>query len=327
MTEPPAAALMRMITGGWVAQAVSVVAELGVVDVLAADGPCSSEDLAVRVGADGAALHRVLRALATAGLFRRDGEGRFTATALAEPLRADVPGSQRAFAIMMGRPEVWRSWGDLLHTVRTGETAFDHLYGVPVFDHYRRDAEAARIGAAGLSSRSAVENEAVAAACDVAGTELVTDVGGGEGSLLRILLRAHPGLRGRLVDLPHVVELARAAAEGSAEAARLEFVPGDFFAEVPGGSGIVLLKKVIHDWDDERAGAILRNLAPARVLIMDAVVPTGNEPDEIKWFDLLMLVLLRGKERTEEEWRSLLAENGFRLVAVHDGPILEAAPA
>jgi hypothetical protein len=249
-------------------------------------------------------------------------DGTFDMTELAEPLRSDVPGSQRAFAVMMGNAEVWRSWGEILHSIRTGRPAFDHVFGMPVFDYYTRNPEAAAVGAAGLSSRSAVENEAVAGAHDFSTSEVVTDVGGGEGSLLRTVLRAHPSVRGRLVDLPHVVEFARKAAAGSAEADRLEFAPGDFFAGVPGGSSVILLKKVVHDWDDERSVVILRNCRAAlpeggHLLLVENVVPPGNEPAFGKWLDLLMMVYAGGRERTVEQFGTLLTAAGFRMDAVH----------
>jgi hypothetical protein len=134
VTEPPAAAMMRMITGAWVAQAVYVAAQLGIADVIASEGPRSPRDLAERVDANPDALFRVLRALASIGVFTERADGRFALTPLAESLQSDVPGSLRAFAIMMGGEGVWRSWGEVLHTVRTGEPAFDHVFGMPVFD-------------------------------------------------------------------------------------------------------------------------------------------------------------------------------------------------
>lgn len=321
MTEPPGAAIMRMITGGWVAQAIYVAARLGIADVLAADGPRSPHELAERVDADPDALHRVLRALAGIGVFTEREDGAFALTDIAECLRSDVPGSQRAFAVMMGNPEVWQSWGHILHTVRTGEPSFDHLYGMPVFDYYATNAEAAAVGAAGLSSRSVVENDAIVAAYDFSTAGTIMDVGGGEGSLLRTVLRAHPGAHGRLFDMPHVVELARIAADGMPEVARLEFAPGNFFEEIPEGSSVILLKKVIHDWDDTRSAAIFRNCRAAlaagdRLLLVENVIPPGNAPAFAKWLDLLMMVYAGGRERTIDQFDALLTGAGFRIDGV-----------
>jgi hypothetical protein len=321
VTDPPAVAIMRMITGAWVAQAVYVAAELGIADVIAAEGPRSPEHLAERVDADPDALYRVLRALAGVGVFTECADGAFGLTPLAESLRSDVPGSLRAFAMMMGGDAVWRSWGEVLHTMRTGEPAFTHIFGMPVFDYYAANPAAALVGAAGLTARSAGENAAIVGAYDFTGVASVMDVGGGEGSLLRAILQAHPQLQGVLYEMPHVVALARTALAGTPETDRCELVAGDFFTEIPCGESLLLLKKVIHDWTDERAMAILRNCRAAlpeggRLLLVENVVPPGNEPSFAKWLDLLMLVYAGGRERTTDEFRDLLATSGFELKRV-----------
>jgi hypothetical protein len=222
---------------------------------------------------------------------------------------------------MMGGEGVWRSWGEVLHTVRTGEPAFDHVFGMPVFDYYAAHPAAARVGAAGLSARSAGENAAIVAAYDFGTPDCVMDVGGGEGSLLRTILAAHPQLRGVLLEMPHVVDLARAALGGAPEVDRCELVTGDFFTAVPRRGSLLLLKKVIHDWTDERAATILRNCRAAlpvggRLLLMENVIPPGNGPSFGKWLDLLMLVYAGGRERTAEEFHDLLATSGFEMKQV-----------
>jgi len=228
--------MMRMITGAWVAQAVYVAAQLGIADVIAIEGPRSPGDLAERVDADPDALFRVLRALASIGVFTERTDGTFALTPLAESLQSDVPGSLRAFAIMMGGEGVWRSWGEVLHTVGTGEPAFDHVFGMPLFDYYAANPAAARVGAAGLSARSGGENAAIVAAYDFSTAGCVMDVGGGEGSLLRSILAAHPQLRGVLFEMPHVVDLARTALIGAPEIDRCELMAGDFFTAIPDGA-------------------------------------------------------------------------------------------
>ena len=222
---------------------------------------------------------------------------------------------------MMGAEGVWRSWGEVLHTVRTGEPAFDHVFGMPLFDHYAANPAAARVGAAGLSARSGGENAAIVAAYDFSTADCVMDVGGGEGSLLRSILAAHPQLRGVLFEMPHVVDLARAALVGAPEIDRCELVAGDFFTAIPGRSSLLLLKKVIHDWLDERAATILRNCRAAlpaggRLLLVENVIPAGNEPSFGKWLDVLMLVYVGGRERTADEYRDLLATSGFEMTHV-----------
>lgn len=222
---------------------------------------------------------------------------------------------------MMGGEGVWRSWGEVLYSVRTGEAAFDHVFGMPVFDYYAANPSAARVGAAGLSARSAGENAAIVAAYDFGAADSVMDVGGGEGSLLRAILGAHPQLRGVLFEMPHVVELARTALAGAPEVDRCELVAGDFFAEIPRTGSLLLLKKVIHDWTDERAVTILRNCRAAvpaggRLLLAENVIPAGDEPSFGKWLDLLMLVYAGGRERTADEFRDLLATSGFEMKRV-----------
>jgi hypothetical protein len=313
--------MMRMITGAWVAQAVYVAAQLGIADIIATEGPQSAGELAQAVDADPDALYRVLRALAGVGVFTEGADGSFALTPLAESLRSDVPGSLRAFAIMMGGEGAWRSWGEVLHAVRTGEPAFDHVFGMPLFDYYAANPGAARVGAAGLSARSAAENPAVVAAYDFTAADSVMDVGGGEGSLLRAILGAHPQLRGVLFEMPHVVELARTALAGTPEIDRCDLVGGDFFTEIPRRSSLLLLKKVIHDWPDERAATILRNCRAAlpdggRLLLVENVLPAGNEPSFGKWLDLLMLIYAGGRERSADEFRDLLATSGFEMKQV-----------
>jgi len=178
-----------------------------------------------------------------------------------------------------------------------------------------------RVGAAGLSARSAGENAAIVAAYDFSAADCVMDVGGGEGSLLRAILTAHPQLRGVLFEMPHVVDLARAALGGAPEVDRCELVTGNFFTAIPHRGSLLLLKKVIHDWTDERAATILRNCRAAlpaggRLLLVENVIPPGDEPSFGKWLDLLMLVYAGGRERTVNEFRDLLATSGFAMKQV-----------
>jgi hypothetical protein len=336
-TEPsrrpePAARAMRLLTGAWIARAVQVATLVGVPDALA-DGPLPLAELAARTGTRPDPLYRVLRALATVGVVAEEAgdaggtpadgtpDPRFRLADVGTCLRSDVPGSLGPFAVMSGSDWVWRSWGAMEHTLRTGETAFDSVFGSPLFDYYAGHPDAAAVGAAGLTSRSAAENDAILAACDLGAARRIVDVGGGEGTLLRAVLRAHPGTTGVLLEMPHVVEFARRAVAGAPEAGRAEFVAGDFFAEVPGGGDVYLLKKVLHDWADEPAAAILRSVRAAlpegaRLLVVEHVVLPGNEPSFAKLLDLLMLVYAGGRERSEAEFRLLLATAGLTLTRV-----------
>jgi hypothetical protein len=310
-----------MVTGCWISQALYVAAKLGIADLLQ-EGPQSCTRLAEATQTHVETLYRVLRALASVGVFVEDEAGRFRLTPLAEPLRTDAPGSLRAFAIMLGEPEHWRAWEGMLHSVRTGQPAFDQVFGIPLFQYFPAHPEAARIFDDAMTSRSAQENTAIIAAYDFTAAHTVVDVGGGQGSLLASILDVYPNVGGVLFDLPHVLAPARTRIEHAGQAARWVFVAGDFFAAVPAGGDLYLLKKVIHDWDDERAQQILMNCHTAmagtgRLLLIEPVIPPGNAPSFNKLLDLLMLVWnAGGRERTEREHQSLLASAGFRLSRV-----------
>jgi hypothetical protein len=310
-----------MVTGCWISQALYVAAKLGIADLLQ-EGPQSCTQLAEATQTHAETLYRVLRALASVGIFVEDEEGRYRLTPLAKPLCTDAPGSLRAFAIMLGEPEHWRAWEGVLHSVRTGQPAFDHVFGIPLFQYFPAHPEAARLFDDAMTSRSAQENTAIIAAYDFTAAHTVVDVGGGQGSLLAAILDGHPHACGVLFDLPHVLAPARTRLESAGQAARWAFVAGDFFAAVPAGGDLYLLKKVIHDWDDERAQQILMNCRTAmagtgRLLLIEPVIPPGNAPSFNKLLDLLMLVWnAGGRERTEREHQGLLASAGFRLSRV-----------
>jgi hypothetical protein len=272
-------------------------------------------------GAHAGALYRVLRALASVGIFSEDDAGRFHNTPLAEPLRTAIPGSLRAFVVMQGEPESWQPWGQLLYSVRTGEPAFDHVFGKPQFQYLAENPAPARVFDEAMASRSAAEIEAFLRRYDFSGAARVTDVGGGNGAFLGAILEKHPHLRGLLFEMPHVIERARLAWENSPQGARFEFEGGDFFRAVPAGGEIYVLKKIIHDWDDGRALKILQNCRRAmpdngRLLLIELVVPPGNAPSFSKLLDLLMLIWPGGRERTEDEYRKILLSAGLRTSRV-----------
>lgn len=333
---PPARRLLDLLSGAWMAQAISVAARLGIADLLRDGSPRSPEALAEAAGAHALSLRRVLRALASLGIFAEDAEGRFALTPLAAPLRSDAPDTLRAYAVMQGEQWVWRSLGEMLHSARTGRPGFEAVYGMPLFDYYAAHPEAGRISAEAQSSRSASENAAILAAYDFSTARTVVDLGGGQGSLLAAILRAHPAARGVLFDLPHVVAMARPLLEAAGLAGRCEAVAGDFFAAVPPGGDVYLMKKVVHDWDDATTLAILRRCRAAippdgRMLLAELVIPPGNGPSYAKRLDLLMLAYTGGRERTEAEHGALLAAAGFALRRVVSTAtavsLVEAVPA
>jgi hypothetical protein len=331
----PQEQIARMVTGYWASQAVYVAAKLGIADLLAG-GPRSAEDLAREVGAHERSLDRLLRALASLGVFA-EGEGRrFALTPLADCLRDGVPGSQRALVLMMGEWS-YHAWGDLLGSVRTGRSAFEQLYGKPLFDHLAEHPEEARIFDAAMTSIHGRETGAMLDAYDFSGVGTLADIGGGNGSTLLGVLRRHPSLRGLLFDLPHVVERAGAEIEAAGMADRCQVVAGSFFESIPGGADAYLLRHIIHDWDDAESMAILRNVrralgkARGRLLVVETVIPPGNEPSFGKLLDLNTLVNPGGLERTEEEYRRLYESAGFRLTRIvptaADVSVIEGEPA
>jgi hypothetical protein len=339
MTSVPpgsaAATLLQMLTGCWISQALYVVATLGIADLLR-EGPRSHVMLAEATQTHAGALYRILRALASVGVFAEDEERRFTLTPPAELLRSDAPGSLRAFAIMLGSREHWRAWEGAMHSAKTGQPAFDHVFGMPLFQYFATHPESASVFDHAMTSRGALENAAILAAYDFAAAHKLVDVGGGQGTLLSSLIAAYPDARGVLFDLPHVIAAVRERAERKGETGRCEYVGGDFFATVPSGGDCYLLKKVIHDWGDQQALQILTNCRKAisdtgRLLMIEPVIPPGNDVAFSKLLDLLMLVWnAGGRERTEEEHAALLILAGFRqnrVVPTSAGvSIIEAIP-
>jgi hypothetical protein len=303
-----------MICGDWLAQGVYVAARLELADLLAA-GPLTAAELAGRCGADASALFRLLRMLASVGVFAEQDDGRFGLTPMAELLQRQRPGSAWALAMMMGE-EHHAAWGQLLYSVQTGKPAFDHVHGKPVFRYLAENPRAAAIFDGAMTGIHGQETAAMLDAYDFAGVGTLMDVGGGNGSLLRATLGRHATLQGILYDLPHVVERAR---PGLADlGGRLQTIGGDFFQSVPTGADAILMRHIIHDWSDDESLAILRNCRAAlppsgKLLLVECVIPPGNVHSWGKQLDVNMLVMTTGKERTEEEYRRLYTAAGFRL--------------
>ena len=310
--------LLQIATGFWASRALYVAAKLGIADQLAG-GPESAEGLASACGVHARSLRRVLRALASLGVFAEDAQGRFLQTPLSLGLRSGATGSLREFVVMLGEPESWLAWSELMNSVRTGQSAFEHAFGAPLFDHMAAHPDAARTFDAAMAERGAAENEAVLAAWDFPQAGRVVDVGGGQGTLLAAVLRSREGLNGTLFDVAHVVERARPMFDAQGLARRWQAVAGDFFTDpLPAGADLYLLKKVIHDWEDTQAVAILtacaRAMSPAsRLLLIEPVIVPGNEPSFAKLLDLFMLVWPGGRERTVPEHASIIAAAGLEL--------------
>lgn len=320
MSAPsPPQQLASLVTGYWISQAISVAAKLGLADLLK-DGPRSADDLARTTATHPRALYRLLRALASVGVFAEEERQRFALTPLADCLRSDVPGSQRAMAITAGE-EHYHAWGELLYSVRTGQTGFAKLYGMPIFDYLAQHPEQAKLFDETMVGVHGRETGAMLEAYDFSGIGVLADIGGGNGSLLSAVLRQYPSLRGLLFDLPGVADRARANLAAAGLADRCQVVGGNFFQAVPAGADAYLLRHIIHDWDDEQSTRILRNVhaalgADGKVLLVESVIPPGNEPFFGKLLDLTMLVLPGGQERTREEYETLFAAGGFRLTRI-----------
>jgi hypothetical protein len=339
MTDQPSTIgippLLRLAAGFWLSQALFVAAKLGLADELAQRARSAAE-LADAVGAHPEALHRILRALAGTGLFTEDAEGRFGLTPHSHFLCRDAPTSLRDYMLMFGSDWSWRAWGELEHSVRTGKAAVEHALGQSLFEHLAAHPKHAQVFDAAMVSRGQRQDTAVAAAYDWPASGTIVDVGGGRGSLIAAVLARVPRCRGVLFDLPHVVPAAAKLLDEAGLAARCEVVAGDFFERVPDGAELYLLKQVIHDWDDERACAILDNcrkaMSPqARLLVLEYVLIPDNELSWAKLLDLQMLVLTPGgRERSEAEYRALLASVGLtlqRIIPTDAGiSVIEAKP-
>lgn len=320
-TEAPTDTMRRLVLGFRTTCLLYVAAEFGLADLLH-DGAKSSAELAELTATDADALHRVMRGLAQVGVFEGLGEGRFGLTPLGESLRSDVPGSQRALARLYGHEAFWRAWGDLLHSVRTGGTAFEHALGHGLFAHLTAEPDYVPRFNAGMASSSPAVTAALVAAYDLGRFATIVDVGGGTGSLLTAILQAHPGPRGVLFDLPHSRPRAEEAIARAGLAGRCAFASGDFFAGVPVGGDAYLLKLILHDWDDERALAILaqcrRAMPPTgTLLVLEHVLPPDDQPAfDAVMMDVNMLVLVGGRERSAAEFGRLFKRAGFRLTRV-----------
>jgi hypothetical protein len=312
----PAAQLDQMITGYWLSQAIYAAAHFGIADLLK-DGPCPIDDLAQQTSTNPDALYRLLRALASAGIFAEGPARQFSLTPLAEPLRSDAPHSKRALALMSG-DEQFQAWTEIIYSIQTGKRAFDKVFGQPIFDYLGQHLDKAQIFDAAMVGIHGRESAAVQSAYDLSGIQTIVDIGGGNGSQLIALLKANPAMRGILFDLPHVIERAKPNVAAAGLADRCELIAGSFFESVPAGADAYFMRHIIHDWDDEKLLTILRNChrampAHARLLVVESVIPPGNEPFAGKFLDLVMLMIPGGKERTAEEYTALFADAGFKL--------------
>lgn len=316
----PVPSLPQLITGYWASQAIHAAARFDLARHLG-DGPRTAEEVAAAAGTHPESTLRLLRALASIGIFVQDDQQRFALTPMAEQLGHPTG---RAFSLMTGSM-MYRAWGELDHSICTGEPAFDRAFQKPLFEYLGGDPQAAATFDAAMTGVHGHETEPMIDAYDFSAFDTVVDVGGGNGSVLSAILRRNPRLRGVLYDLPHVVERAADLFEREAVADRCSVEGGSFFEsvpELPSRTTAYLMRHIVHDWSDDRAAAILRHCRQAigrdsrsRVLIVETVIQPGNDAGFGKWLDLMMLVI-GGKERTETQYRDLLAAAGLDLIRI-----------
>ena len=322
---PPQAVLMQMVMGFITSQAVSVAAKLYIADLLK-DGAKTVEELAEATKTHAPSLYRLMRALTSVGVFSKDAENRFSNTALGEVLRSDHPESMRGAAHMICDREHWHSHGNMLQSVKTGETAFDYTFGMPVFPYFAEHPEVAEIFDNAMTSFSTTIANAVAATYDFSEAQTIADIGGGHGLLLSTVLQANPQAKGILFDQSYVVAGANEILKNAGVTERVETVGGDFFSKIPVKADVYLMKFIIHDWNDEQSLTILKNLAKsaepgAKVLLVETVVEEDDSvPSISKVMDLNMLAMTGGKERTPREYAELFEQAGFKLTNVYLTP-------
>jgi hypothetical protein len=333
--QPPGPSVLDLITSGWVAQGVYTVTKLGIIEALR-DGPRSADAIAESVGADPDAVYRLMRMLASRGVFTSQPNRRFALAPMGQALRTDAPDSVRGYVLFVGDPLHWEHWGQLSRSVLSGKCAIEELRGKPTFEWFQDVPELAAVFNDGMTSISKMETPTVVAAYDFSRFGSIVDVGGGHGLLLAEILRQSPNSKGILFDAESVVDGAPAVLEPAGVSNRCRVVGGSFFESVPAGGDAYVLKHIIHDWDDGKSVQILRNIRTAmnpgaKVLIVEAVVPDDDREHLSKLLDLEMLVAATGRERTETEYAELLRQAGFRLTrtvaTVGPASIVEAVAA
>lgn len=335
---PPQAQLQEMVRGFWKSRVIVSAIRLGLADLMAR-GPRPFADLAAEANCDADGVHRLLRALVSIGISIDAGGGRFGLTPLGEMLRSDVPGSMRGAVLHFGGM-MYDAWANLAECVRTGKSARALEGQNHAFDLFSADPKAAAIFNSAMAQNTRIVAAAVVKAYDFSGIGKLVDVGGGYGQLLATILRANPAMHGTVFDMEHAAEGARRELAAAGVADRCEVVVGDFFKGVPAGADAYIMKSIIHDWNDERAIAILKSCrhaagARAKVLLVERVVPervtVAPEDQATTMLDLNMLVGPGGRERTEAEYAKLFEAAGLRLARVvptaSGSAVIEAAPA
>jgi hypothetical protein len=313
-----------LMVARWVAYIIGVAAELELADFINAGGK-TAEDIAQAKGLQASSLYRLLRALASYGIFAEQEDGTFAQTPMSDALRKDVPHSVSSLAQLATRPWSVQAWMKLSHGIRTGTPAFEHVNGMQFFEYLNKHPNEVELLAGAMRGFSAATGAAVAETYDFSGIRILADIGGSQSLILSLILRKYPEMRGILFDLPAVIEGAPNFIKSYGLENRIDVRTGDFFEAIPDGADAYLLKHILHDWCDEDCLRILKNIyavagSDTKLLIVDAVIGAGNEREFGKILDIYMLVHLRGKERTHSEWKELLNAAGFQLTQVVSTP-------
>lgn len=326
--------MIRMIQGASITQMICVAAKLGVADLLK-DGPKSCDELAKATGTHSQSLYRLLRGLAGMGIFAETKERYFELTPRAACLKSDAPDSVRTFAVWTGEEVNWKPWGQLLYSIQTGKTAFKQVFGSEIFEYFGKNPKAGEAFNRFMTERMNALIKAVASSYDFSKAKVIADIGGGQGLLLSTILKSNPKLQGILFDLPAVINEAKSVIQKTGVAERCKLVGGSFFESISVTADIYILSSIIHDWDDKGSITILKNCRKSmptgsKLLLIETMIPPGNESALGKLTDLNMLVLTGGLERTKSEFETLFKQTGFNLTNIipTSSPmnILEAAP-
>ncbi len=302
---------------GLLDRSIYLAAKLGVADVFD-DQPKTIAQLAAGTKAEPRSLYRLLRALASVGIFTEISDHCFTLTSLGVTLKSNTPGSMRYVAMAQMGYDHSLGWSNGLHSLRTGETAFNAAAGMSVWDYYAQHPEAGQVFSQSMTSVGTPVTQAIVETYDFSEFNTIVDIGGAQGSLISAIVQSHPHLKGILFDLPEII--ATVSVDEN-----IQPIAGNFFESVPSGGDAYLLRLIIHDWDDEKSSIILKNCHHAmpdhgKLLLVESIIPPGNEPSPAKFVDMLMLMMTGGRERSEEEYRSLLRSSGFELTRVIPTP-------
>lgn len=317
-TQDPVIDLMRLVSGFQASQAISVIAELGIADVLKNDA-LHIDAIAQATECHPRSLYRLLHMLASVGVLEELAGEHFKLTPLGECLRFDSPSKRSAWARYAGRPYVWESWGAMMHSVKTGESSFGHLHGANLWEWRSRRSDETEIFDAAMSELSGAAGTAIASGYDFSAFNVIVDVGGGQGALAAVLAQ-HENTKGILFDLPHVVVKAQDVLRAAGVTDRCEIVGGDVFKAVPEGGDAYLIKSVLMDEDDDQAIAILKACRSAmrqsgKVVVVEHLLTPPNGPD-VSFSDMTMMIMTGGRERTREEFSELFSTGGFHLEQV-----------